>query len=220
VYLLVFTHILTKCTIQDAKSPVKISSGSVAQRDLIPGVKGLKFFLLSYFCLLCLASLRVLSLRFAFQWEGKLKQTVFKKKWKKKCIRLKVEWSSLMWKCGLASAGHQWGMYAYTHWDEIPCWNQMEGKRIRALSLFASSWIDGRHFILTFLPSVSPLSLPYTNPSELNICHLTLSLSLCLSVLLSWLAPPSPLVRTPQYNFHCSRHHVTLLVRTTCKLWL
>jgi hypothetical protein len=26
---------LTKCTVQEAKSPVKISSGSVARRDLI-----------------------------------------------------------------------------------------------------------------------------------------------------------------------------------------
>jgi hypothetical protein len=31
---------LTKCMVQEAKSPVKISSGSVAQRDLIPILKG------------------------------------------------------------------------------------------------------------------------------------------------------------------------------------
>jgi hypothetical protein len=31
---------LTKCTVQEAKSPVKISSGCVAQRDLIPALKG------------------------------------------------------------------------------------------------------------------------------------------------------------------------------------
>jgi hypothetical protein len=31
---------LKKCTIQEAKSPVKISSGSVARRDLIPTLKG------------------------------------------------------------------------------------------------------------------------------------------------------------------------------------
>jgi hypothetical protein len=29
-----------KCRVQDAKSPVKISSGSVALRDLIPALKG------------------------------------------------------------------------------------------------------------------------------------------------------------------------------------
>jgi hypothetical protein len=35
-----FSHILTECTVQEAKSPVKISSGSVARRDLISGLKG------------------------------------------------------------------------------------------------------------------------------------------------------------------------------------
>jgi hypothetical protein len=30
-----------KCTVQEVKSPVKLSSGSVARRDLVPGVKGL-----------------------------------------------------------------------------------------------------------------------------------------------------------------------------------
>jgi hypothetical protein len=35
-----FTHILTKCTIQKTKSQLKISSSSVAQRDLIPALKG------------------------------------------------------------------------------------------------------------------------------------------------------------------------------------
>jgi hypothetical protein len=30
---------LTKCTVQEAKSPVKISPGSVALRDLIPVLK-------------------------------------------------------------------------------------------------------------------------------------------------------------------------------------
>jgi hypothetical protein len=36
---LVFTHILTKCTVQEAKFQVKISSGSVARRDLIPALR-------------------------------------------------------------------------------------------------------------------------------------------------------------------------------------
>jgi hypothetical protein len=31
---------ITKCMVQEAKSPVKISSGSVAGRDLIPALKG------------------------------------------------------------------------------------------------------------------------------------------------------------------------------------
>jgi hypothetical protein len=31
---------LKKCTVQEEKSPVKISSGSVARRDLIPALKG------------------------------------------------------------------------------------------------------------------------------------------------------------------------------------
>jgi hypothetical protein len=33
-------HILTKCMVQEEKSPVKISSGSVAWRDLILALKG------------------------------------------------------------------------------------------------------------------------------------------------------------------------------------
>jgi hypothetical protein len=33
-------HILMKCMVQEAKSPVKISSGSVVWRDLIPALKG------------------------------------------------------------------------------------------------------------------------------------------------------------------------------------
>jgi hypothetical protein len=32
-------HTLRKCTVQEEKSPVKISSGSVALRDLIPALK-------------------------------------------------------------------------------------------------------------------------------------------------------------------------------------
>jgi hypothetical protein len=32
-------HILTKCMVQGEKSPVKISSGGVVQRDLIPALK-------------------------------------------------------------------------------------------------------------------------------------------------------------------------------------
>jgi hypothetical protein len=35
-----FTHILTKCTVLEAKSPVKNLVGSVARRDLIPALKG------------------------------------------------------------------------------------------------------------------------------------------------------------------------------------
>jgi hypothetical protein len=35
-----FTHILTKCMVQKAKSQKKILSGSVARRDLIPVLKG------------------------------------------------------------------------------------------------------------------------------------------------------------------------------------
>jgi hypothetical protein len=33
-------HVLTKCTVQEEKSPFKFSSGSVAWRDLIPALKG------------------------------------------------------------------------------------------------------------------------------------------------------------------------------------
>jgi hypothetical protein len=29
-----------KCTVKEEKSPLKISSGSVAQRDLIPAIEG------------------------------------------------------------------------------------------------------------------------------------------------------------------------------------
>jgi hypothetical protein len=32
-----------KCTVQEEKSPVKISPGSVARRDLIPALKGKHF---------------------------------------------------------------------------------------------------------------------------------------------------------------------------------
>jgi hypothetical protein len=40
-----FTHILTNCTVQEAKSPVKISSGSVARRGLILALKGYFVFI-------------------------------------------------------------------------------------------------------------------------------------------------------------------------------
>jgi hypothetical protein len=33
-------HILKKCTVEEAKFPVKISSGGVARRDLVPMLKG------------------------------------------------------------------------------------------------------------------------------------------------------------------------------------
>jgi hypothetical protein len=33
-------HILMKCMIQEAKSPVKISPGNIARRELIPALKG------------------------------------------------------------------------------------------------------------------------------------------------------------------------------------
>jgi hypothetical protein len=37
-----FAHILTKCKVQEAKFPVKITPGSVAQKNLIPALKGYK----------------------------------------------------------------------------------------------------------------------------------------------------------------------------------
>jgi hypothetical protein len=39
-------HILAKCTVQEAKSPEKISSGSVARRDLISALKGYTILLI------------------------------------------------------------------------------------------------------------------------------------------------------------------------------
>jgi hypothetical protein len=40
VYLLVFDAYIKEMHSSKTKSPVKISSGSVAQRDLIPALKG------------------------------------------------------------------------------------------------------------------------------------------------------------------------------------
>jgi hypothetical protein len=52
-----FTHILTKCTVLEAKFAVKNSSGSVARRDLIPALKGLIIttIILAFRMTVCLA---------------------------------------------------------------------------------------------------------------------------------------------------------------------
>jgi hypothetical protein len=48
-----FTHILKKCIVQEAKSPVKISSGSVARRDLKSALGGYQIVAYKYKILQC-----------------------------------------------------------------------------------------------------------------------------------------------------------------------
>jgi hypothetical protein len=57
-------HIVKKCMAQEAKSPVKILSSSVAQRDLILGLKGYKMLQLNIFSTLFVGSAGISYRRF------------------------------------------------------------------------------------------------------------------------------------------------------------
>lgn len=129
----------------------------------------------------------MLSLQLDFNAAANLNKPHSKRE-RKNVFNSELNESSLMRKHGQAVP--LWGIHAYIHWNGISSRNKT-GKRRRVLLRLASCWIDGRHFILTSLLSLS-LSRFVTPLSEIHICHLALfhsdisfSVSVCLIVLVS-----------------------------------